>query len=268
MLLEDPEYVKLSALPESQPLYDEYRGRFVVVCTETIDHALRQHDARTHELEQFTRCIGRAMEENRREAAKNIEAFQSVRKKLLRDIRKSNDPKTTEMLVQTLRDHIRGLWTSLMGLEMELVDQLEDVVKEFERNMSDLTTAFVEQIQGHVVQLRELENNHHVRVSELATSTMETFLKNEIEGEIPEELRQLFVDKDTLANILNASHDAHLGKIDGKEDEIVTRANRRLDEIVGKVHLDELTRNRHRVAEIGALIDHFGADTEHDDMED
>ena len=35
-----------------------------------------------------------------------------------------------------------------MGLEMQLVDQLEETIKDFERNITDMMSQFVESVQG------------------------------------------------------------------------------------------------------------------------
>ena len=86
---------------------------------------------------------------------------------------------------------------------------------------------------------------------------MEKFVKNDGEVESSEEMRQLFVDKDTLTNVVNGSHDVHLGKIDAKEDEIVTRATKATEDYIASMHQDEIDRNRSRVAEIRNLVDHL-----------
>lgn len=51
---------------------------------------------------------------------------------------------------------------------------------------------------------------------------------------------QLFVDKDTIVNAVNASHDAHLLKIDNREDDIVTKANSWASVLIEKVSLTPL----------------------------
>lgn len=69
---------------------------------------------------------------------------------------------------------------------------------------------------------------------------------------------QLFVDKDTIMNAVSSSHDAHLLKIDNKEDDIVTRINNWLKSMIETIHEEqEIKRNRSRVTEINHLIDHL-----------
>ena len=54
------------------------------------------------------------------------------------------------MFVQTeeYRIEIKVLWDAIMGLEMQLVDQLEETIKDFERNITDMMSQFVESVQG------------------------------------------------------------------------------------------------------------------------
>ncbi|EDO38071.1 predicted protein [Nematostella vectensis] len=135
----------------------------------------------------------------------------------------------------------------------------KDTIKDFERSMADMVTSFVEN-------LRDLENIHNERVSDIAVVTLEKLMKNELEEDLPDDLRMLFVDKDTIMNAVSASHDTHLLKIDNKEDDIVTRANTTMQTLIENIHSDEIKRNRDRVAEINNLIDHFRDEAESYEM--
>ena len=69
---------------------------------------------------------------------------------------------------------------------------------------------------------------------------------------------QLFVDKDTIINAVTSSHDVHLLKIDNREDDIVTRINQWMSNMMGEIHeKEEISRNRARITEINNLIDHL-----------
>ena len=75
---------------------------------------------------------------------------------------------------------------------------------------------------------------------------------------------QLFVDKDTIMNAVSTSHDAHLLKIDNKEDDIVTRINNWLKAMIEGIHEEqEIKRNRSRVTEINHLIDNLREEIDH-----
>ena len=57
---------------------------------------------------------------------------------------------------------------------------------------------------------------------------------------------------------MSASHDAHLLTIDNKEDDIVTRINNWMKNLIETFHEEEeIDRDRARVSEINHMIDHL-----------
>jgi hypothetical protein len=105
-----------------------------------------------------------------------------------------------------------------------------------------------------MTQLRELENNHHEKVSELALQYLENAIKGSLEEEPPEQLRKLLADKDTLVSALNTSHDTHLLVIDSREDSIANRAKADLSRLLESLAGAELTRNRRKVTEVKEFL--------------
>jgi len=66
-----------------------------------------------------------------------------------------------------------------------------------------------------------------------------------------------------MANALAASHDAHVVRIDAREDAITNDVKQWLTTVVDDMHeREELRRNRTRVIEINHLIDHLRDDVE------
>ncbi|XP_068761038.1 dynein regulatory complex subunit 3-like [Montipora capricornis] len=262
MYAEDPEASKLAALPGMLELLEAYKEKFTAVCEEIFQFGLKEHDKREAEIASFFSCLEEATQDNNNSGVKDIHNYIEYKKKVLLDYATMTDQVQMEILMNQINEEIRKLWDTLMGLEMELVDQLEDTIKEFERNMADLVTAFVEVVQGLMTQLRDMENAHHEKVSDIAVVTLEKLMKNELEEDLPDDLRMLFVDKDTIMNAVSASHDTHLLKIDNKEDDILTRATTRMQSLIENIHNDEVARNRNRVAEINNLVDHFKDEAE------
>lgn len=262
MYADDPEAEKLAALPGMEELLAGYKEKFTAVCQEIYEFGLKEHEKREAEIASFFSCLEEATQDNNNAGVKHIHSYIEYKKKVFLDYTSMTDPSLLESLMKEVTDEIRKLWDTLMGLEMELVDQLEDTHKDFERNMADLVTAFVEQVQGLMTQLRDLENAHHEKVSDIAVVTLEKLMKNELEEDLPDDLRMLFVDKDTIMNAVSASHDTHLLKVDNKEDDVLTRATTRMQTLNEKIHNDEVVRNRNRVAEINNLVDHFRDEAE------
>lgn len=76
------------------------------------------------------------------------------------------------------------------------------------------------------------------------------------------------VDKDTVANAVTSSHDIHLLKIDNREDDIITRINAWMKNLIDSVHdEEEVQRNRARVAEVTHFIDQLREDVESLDLQ-
>lgn len=172
-------------------------------------------------------------------------------------IRDESELSNLEKKIAECSKDISELFNTLMTLEMQLVEQLEETINMFERNIIDLVGLFIENVQSLMAQCRDLENHHHEKLLEIAISALEKTVKGELEEDLPDEVRALFVDKDTVVNAVGSSHDIHLLKIDNREDELVTRVNSWCTHLVDKIHKDEIMRNRRRVKEINQYIDHM-----------
>uniref|UniRef100_K9IJ81 Dynein regulatory complex subunit 3 n=1 Tax=Desmodus rotundus TaxID=9430 RepID=K9IJ81_DESRO len=172
-------------------------------------------------------------------------------------IRDESELSNLEKKIAECSKDISELFSALMTLEMQLVEQLEETINMFERNIIDLVGLFIENVQSLMAQCRDLENHHHEKLLEIAISALEKMVKGELDEDLPDEVRALFVDKDTVVNAVGSSHDIHLLKIDNREDELVTRVNSWCTHLVDKIHKDEIMRNRRRVKEINQYVDHM-----------
>uniref|UniRef100_A0A4W3IAS7 Dynein regulatory complex subunit 3 n=1 Tax=Callorhinchus milii TaxID=7868 RepID=A0A4W3IAS7_CALMI len=201
MFAEDVEAEKLGHLPGLAEF-----AEFTEICIKIFHYGLRGYETREKEVKQFLECLQEAIEDNQNIGVEIIKDFEEKSKEHI------VEASLLEIHVDNFRIALKKLWNTLMNLEMQLVDQLE--VRRIEM------TVFIT-----IAQCRDLENHYHENVLEIAVSTYEKMVKNEVEEEMPDELRTLFVDKDTIVNAVNASHDMHLLKIDNREDELVTRSN-------------------------------------------
>ena len=50
---------------------------------------------------------------------------------------------------------------------------------------------FIEKVQGYFSLCRDLENQHHERILEIAMVTLEKAIKNELDDEVSEDLRMV-----------------------------------------------------------------------------
>lgn len=258
MYAEDKEGQKLNEMPGLEDQLHSFKEKFMQICTQIFDFGIAEHEKREEEVKSFWECVEEAKQDNKRLGMVHIDEFTETKKRMLLEMSQMSDHKMVEQYARDYNDKIQVLWDKLMGLELQLVDQLEEVIKEFERNMQDMVGTFVENVQALLSQCRDLENNHHEKMMEIAIVTLEKVIKNELDDEISDDLKMLLVDKDTIINAVSSSHDVHLLKIDNKEDDIVTRINQSLKNLIEQIHQDEeITRNRMRVSEINNLIDHL-----------
>uniref|UniRef100_A0A3P8ZP13 Dynein regulatory complex subunit 3 n=1 Tax=Esox lucius TaxID=8010 RepID=A0A3P8ZP13_ESOLU len=250
MYADDAEAAKLSYLP-GVPL--------VELCMQMFEVGLAQHGRREDELKSFFDCSREAVEENQQRAAQSVADFERARRQVMSEMQQATDPRLLETQLNHCNDEINQLCDSLMTQELQLVDQLEDIIKDFERDILDMVAGFVEVVQGIYPLLphcRDLENHHHEKLLEIAVATLEQVAKNELEEDMPDDVRMLFVDKDTVINAVSASHDTHLLKIDNREDELVTRVNSWISALIKSIQDKEVKRNRKRIAEIHNYIDY------------
>ncbi|XP_069036840.1 dynein regulatory complex subunit 3 [Lepisosteus oculatus] len=257
MFMEDPEAAKLAYLPGVAQLLDSYKSQFVAYCQQVFEVGLAQHKRREADVSAFFDCVHDAVKDNQERAAQKVATFEKSRREVLGELQQLSDARLLETRLAESSEEVNQLCDCLMTLELQLVDQLEDIIKDFERTISDMVNGFIEVVQGIFTQCRDLENNHHEKLLEIAVATLEKVAKNELEEDMPDDVRMLFVDKDTVINAVSASHDTHLLKIDNREDELVTRINAWTATLVEKIHNQEVQRNRKRVSEIHNYIDYL-----------
>ncbi|XP_020923660.1 dynein regulatory complex subunit 3 isoform X3 [Sus scrofa] len=263
MYAEDVEGSKLACLPGVGELLETYRDKFVIICLNLFECGLKQQEKRKAELDTFSQCVQEAIQENQEQGRQRITKFEETHLLSLSAIRDASELTTLETRLVACRERVAELFNSLMMLEMQLAEQLEETISLFERNIADLVGLFVENVQSLMAQCRDLENHHHEKLLEAAINTLEKTVKGELDEDLPDDVRALFVDKDTLVNAVGASHDVHLLKIDSREDELVTKVHAWCTHLLDQgpaaspqIHRDEIARNRKRVKEISQYADH------------
>ncbi|XP_067912057.1 dynein regulatory complex subunit 3 isoform X5 [Heterodontus francisci] len=224
---------------------------FRLIDKTTKEMALEMHRSAVANLVYHEDVAFKKLEKNR------LQEEELALHKHFNEIQHITESQVLESRIRYFREEIDQLWSKLMNLEMQLVDQLEESTREFERNISEMVSTYIENVQALIAQCRDLENHHNENMLEIAMSSYDKMGKNEGEEEMPEELRALFIDKDTVINTVNASHDLHLLKIDNQEDKMVTRANGWVTDMIEKLHTDEINRNRKRVLEIYTYVSHW-----------
>ncbi|KAI8915048.1 hypothetical protein BC831DRAFT_488112 [Entophlyctis helioformis] len=256
MFGEDHDFQKLVPIAPSiiYEMREEYRAKFDIVIKELKHFVLRKSQDKAEEIAQVRKCISDVKGASDAQCLEKLEAFQHKKKELIKVVQNSRNAKEVDEALKVLHEETQSLSDFLMSAEMVIVEQFEEVVKEFERNYTEMCTAINETGQTSFARLRELENEHQEKFAEAILAMYERFNKGDMD-EVDDEIRDIMTDKDVLMNAINASHDFRLGKLDHQEDALVSGVVHDQEQVIKKIHDDEIRRNRDRISEIIAFLD-------------
>eukprot|EP00002_Diphylleia_rotans_P004670 TRINITY_DN1355_c1_g1_i2.p1 TRINITY_DN1355_c1_g1~~TRINITY_DN1355_c1_g1_i2.p1 ORF type:complete len:474 (-),score=143.46 TRINITY_DN1355_c1_g1_i2:789-2210(-) len=211
LFMEDKEFAKLLSVAALAEPMNRYRES-VELLTEDFKRSILEHfDKKTSETSLFNSALQEARDATEKEAFDLIERLTSRKKRVIRDL-KGQDADVEAL--RSLRRENDDLSDQLMELEMHQVEQFEEVIKEFERLMSEILGSNIELIQNYFTKLRDIENDFHENVSTIMLNEWERLTKAHQDDTNLDETLQLLTDKDAISNILNTSHDTRTGKID------------------------------------------------------
>ncbi|XP_010132230.1 PREDICTED: leucine-rich repeat-containing protein 48 [Buceros rhinoceros silvestris] len=250
---EDAEAAKLAKLPGAGDLLQAYRKEFVSFCQNLFHYGLKEHEKREAEVSDFYEGLNEALTANQQEGRKMIVDFENGKRRRLDEVCGAGSYDIAESKRAKYREDIHQLSEALLALEIRVDDQLEELLKDFKSNVADMTSTFIENIKETMTQCRDLENHHHEKLLEISITTMEKWAKNELDEDLPADVRMLLRDKTTLVNVLNASHSIRLRKISERESDILCNTYRWHQSV--QAFQDEINRNRDRVREIVQYID-------------
>ncbi|NWX42764.1 DRC3 protein, partial [Steatornis caripensis] len=229
MYAEDTEAAKLAYLPGVAKYLDSgvtYRKEFVSVCENLFNYGLKEYENREAEVSDFNESLQEALTANQREGRKIILDFENRNKRRLDEIHNARSYDIAESKRAEYKEDILQLSEALMTLEMWMADQLEELIKDFKRNIDVIASTFIENVKGiypfDSMLCRDLENHHHEKLLEICITTLEKSVKNELDEDLPADVRRLLADKNTIVNALNASHGVRLLKIYKRESDILS----------------------------------------------
>ncbi|XP_014770374.1 dynein regulatory complex subunit 3 [Octopus bimaculoides] len=254
---DDVEGRKLNEMPGIAEEMVYFKAKILALSNQIFNFGTVEHIKIKDEVDTFWQCVEDAKAENKDLSTKAFNEFIEYKDKTFEDLTFVTEMSEYESKMAEFRKKLEELHDKQLTYEMQLVDQLEDVIKEFEHNLRDLVSAFTEGFQGLLANCRDLESQHHEKMMEVALINVETVHKNEVE-DVSEDLRNLFMDKDTLVNAVTTSHEAHLLKIDHEEDKMSQRIKMWVKNLLKRIHdEEEVQRNRDRIIEITNMIDHL-----------
>lgn len=102
------------------------------------------------------------------------------------------NPNELDHLIIRLKSDTQKLFNFLMGLEMTLVEQLEDVIKEIEQNYGQMASQAIDFARATFARCREIENEYNERASESVLSAFDRLIKMDLD-ELDEQTRDVSV---------------------------------------------------------------------------
>lgn len=194
-----PDFKRLLPIAPSMinELRDDYRANFEIVSKELKFFSLQKSTERKQEAEMLGAAIHDTLIKSDFKCVQKLQEFNHAKKILFKIVMNSRNSKEVDFSVVQLKEITKELSDFLMNAEMVLVDQFEEIIKDFERNYIELCTKSVEFGQASCSRLRELENSHHEKFSESVIIFCERFNKGYAE-DMDDEIRdvQVFFNAD------------------------------------------------------------------------
>ncbi|XP_061701797.1 dynein regulatory complex subunit 3 [Syngnathoides biaculeatus] len=252
----DTELSKLQCLPGVDELLEAFQRQLAELCNQLFEAGLTEYKRRDAEVHLFFARLDGDVTDSQRRASKALADFQMEHKQRSLEVQEAADGEKKSKADVCLRE-INVLCYKLMAVEFQLYSYLEETIRKFDNNISEMTASFSETAQGIFVQCRELEDSHHQKITQIAVTTLEVVAKGEAEEDLPDDVRMLFLDKNTVMDTLAASHDNHLQTINDRETQLVTRAEAWKVALIKGIEDTQLKRNRMRIADIHRYADYL-----------
>ncbi|XP_051905038.1 dynein regulatory complex subunit 3 [Hippocampus zosterae] len=252
----DTELKKLQCLPGVDELLEAFEQRLVDLCNQLFDVGLAEYKRRDVEVNSFFCRLQTDVKDSQSRASKVLADFQREHKQRTVDLDEAPEEEKKSKMDICLKE-INVLCYNMMAVEFQLYSYLEETIRKFDSNISEMIGSFSETAQGIFVHCRELEDSHHQKVTQIAVNTLELVAKGEAEEDFPDDVRMLFLDKNTVMDTLAASHDNHLQTINDRETQLVTRAEAWKVALIKGIEDTELKRNRMRIADIHRYGDYL-----------
>ncbi|NXA04212.1 DRC3 protein, partial [Sapayoa aenigma] len=236
---EDTEAAKLASLPGVEDLLQAYPSWFVSVCGNLYKYGLKEYEKREAEVSEFYKKLHEILIASQEENKKVILDFENRNKKRLDEIHHARSDDIAESKRAKCKEGIHQLWDVLMTLEALVCNEMEQLLKDFKRSIDVITSTFTENIKEiypfhsigvatfsltilcTMAQCRDLENHHHEKLMKITLTTLEKLVRGELEESLPDDVRMLLMDKNTIVNAIDMSHSIRLRKIDKRESDML-----------------------------------------------
>jgi len=250
----DAEVPKIRILPGFGRILTEYREKFDKVVGDFQELILERYKIKQEEKELFKLVNEKITKDNENKSIDIIQSFEAKKKIAFASYVTSKKP----AILDSLKLEVATLSDRLMDLEMLLVEQVNDVLDEFQETYQEIVLENANKGTEAFKELQDACNWYLSEVTDVKLGLLNKFAKDELKGseEVPEVIAMLS-DKDVLNTCITTSFENHLAKVLAKDDQIREREDGECKALVSEVRGEEYDRNRHRVAEIHELVDRY-----------
>eukprot|EP00879_Flechtneria_rotunda_P020620 GHRR01021699.1.p1 GENE.GHRR01021699.1~~GHRR01021699.1.p1 ORF type:complete len:536 (+),score=232.58 GHRR01021699.1:130-1737(+) len=256
MIAADPEWPKLAAVPGLLEPWNDVRDKWQVATEEFKLVILDAHGRKKAEQAQFQAAVSAAMSERDAAARALLVEYEKAKKQTVRRV--AEQPAETEEQVLGIKVKLMALQGALLGLEMDAVEVVTDLVTEFDRSYSEMAEANKLQYNAYFTQVRDLENNFFMALNGVVPSYLERYSSAadnpELEA-LADDVQLMLGDKDALLNALQSSHECHTSQIDTLEDKLVGREMSKANNLADMNNAWQEQRHRDRMSEILSFLE-------------
>ncbi|XP_069370804.1 dynein regulatory complex subunit 3-like [Paralichthys olivaceus] len=244
MFKDDPEAETLRSVTEVADLLQRFEQQMVELCEQLLEIGLAEHKQREAEVNSFLSGRTKVLTDYKKEAWHKLEEFEQEQHQRMVELQLISDSDKLQVKISHCVDSINKFSNSQMSLELKLSSQLDDLIKELDINISDMVSSFTDNAKGIFAQCRDLEDNYHQDMQDIASATLEKVASGSVEEDMSGDVRWLFRDKNMVMDALATGHNNHLQKIDDRETEMVARVNAWKVSLIKGIQDTELKRNR------------------------
>jgi len=237
------------------PLAQEFQAALNEAIDEYVAAALEIGGLKREELSTFSEAFGEAKTEGTAEAQRQIAQYRHLVKRAQHDAGASG---LTPSQLGAMQEANGALYEALMDMEMSQVERYGETIGAFESAYEELSKRLQETGSTFFNRARELEGAFTQKLEAAASELAEEEAAREAgsaeDEAVPEEVRTLLGDRETLTNALTQAHDTRVAQLDAREDEARAREVAALQGTIERLQADEYGRNRGAVVEIWNLV--------------
>ncbi|PRP84174.1 leucine rich repeat containing 48 [Planoprotostelium fungivorum] len=149
LISEDAEYMKVAPLRALNDVLSEYKERFQEATNNFVVHMLEHHDLRIQERGQFDLVCQKVQKLNDDKALALFDEFGAKKKKVFKELKGEKLARSEAIAkLEELKTSTSLFYDQLMDQETNIVEQIEEFIREFETRLSELTGHALEIIRG------------------------------------------------------------------------------------------------------------------------